>query len=139
MIAGSPAPLEEWQNLRGFGRRVAQSNTPAVFIRWSDDGQTLFHGDKFSLGIQGFQDLARHCLFKAEGLCKDLMFRLMPAIDLAKVKDDLSNVQSGFSLIQHPQNRIANVYLELSRKACTNCENGLFRKGGWDWKAIFLY
>jgi hypothetical protein len=139
MIAGSPTPLEEWQNLRDFGRRIAQADTPAVFIRWSDDGQTLFHGDKFSLGMQGFQDLARHFLFKAEGLCKDLMFGLKPAIDLAKVKDDLSNVQSGFSFVQHPGNCIAKLYLELSRKACTNGGNGLFQKGGWDWKAIFLY
>src|ERR1700722_4647402 len=67
------------------------------------------------------------------------MFGLKPAIDLAKVKDDLLNVQSGFSFIQHPKNCIANVYLELLRKACTNCGNGLFQKGRWDWKAIFLY
>lgn len=89
--------------------------------------------------MQGFQDLARHFLPNAKDLCKDLMFGLMPAVDLAKVKDDLSNVQSGFSFIQHLGNCIAKLYLELSRKAFTNGGNGLFQKGGWDWNAIFLY
>jgi hypothetical protein len=82
--------------------------------------------------MQGFRDLARHFLLTAEGIYKDLIFGLKPAIDLATVKDDLSNIQSGFSFIQHPKNYIANVYLELSRKACTNCGNGLFGMGGWN-------
>ena len=33
LVAGSPTPLEEWQNLRDFGHRIAQADTPAVFVR----------------------------------------------------------------------------------------------------------
>ncbi|KAH8749809.1 hypothetical protein BGZ57DRAFT_1019545 [Hyaloscypha finlandica] len=139
MIAGSPTPLEEFQNLRDFGRKVARTDTPSFFLRWSDDGQTLFYGDDFSLTMDGFRSLAKHFLLKAEELCEGLMFDLKPAIDLAKVKDDMTNVQSGFSFVQHSKNGLTNAYLELSRRACNACGRGLFERGGWDWKAISLY
>jgi hypothetical protein len=97
------------------------------------------YGDDFSLTMESFRGLAEHFLAKAEELCDDLMFGLSPVIDLAKVKDDLSNTQYGFSFVQHPANNLADAYLDLSTKACTTRRNGLFRDNRWDWKAIFSY
>jgi hypothetical protein len=64
---------------------------------------------------------------------------LDPQIDLGAVKDDMNNSQTGFSFIQHPENGLATVYVDLSIKACTTRRNGLFRENRWDWKAIARY
>jgi hypothetical protein len=77
--------------------------------------------------MESFRRLAEHFLVKAEELCDDLMFGLNPVIDFAKVKDDLTNTQYGFSFVQHPSNKLADAYLDLSTKACTTRRNGLFR------------
>jgi hypothetical protein len=97
------------------------------------------YGDDFSLTIESFRGLAEHFLVKAKELCDDLMFGLNPEIDLAKVKDNLTNTQYGFSFVQHLANKLADAYLDLSTKACTTRRNGLFRENQWEWKAISLY
>jgi hypothetical protein len=43
--------------------------------------------------------LAKHFFTKAEELCDELMFGLDLVIDLAKVKDDITNAQYGFSFV----------------------------------------
>jgi hypothetical protein len=139
MITGSPSPLEEFQSLRDFGRVIARTDPPSFLLRWSDDGETVSYGDDFSLTMESFRGLAEHFLTKAEELCDDLMFGLDPLIDLAKVKDDLTNTKYGFSFVQHPANKLTDAYLDLSTKACTTRRNGLFRENRWDWKAIFHY
>ncbi len=82
--------------------------------------------------MESFRGLAEHFLTKAEELCDDLMFGLDPVIDLANIKDDLSNTQYGFSFIQHPANKLTDAYLTLSTNACTAHRNGLFRENRWD-------
>jgi hypothetical protein len=139
MITGSPSPLEEFQSLRDFGRVIARTDPPSFFLHWSDDGETVSYGDDFSLTMESFRGLAEHFLVKAEELCDDLMFGLNPVIDLAKVKDDLTNTHYGFSFVQHPVNKLADAYLDLSAKACTTRRNGLFRENRWDWKAVSFY
>ncbi|KAK5292262.1 hypothetical protein LTR16_001987 [Cryomyces antarcticus] len=139
MTTGSPSPLEELQSLRDFGRVMARTDPPSFLLRWSDDGQTVCYGDSFSLTVQDFCSLVKHFLSTAEELCNSLMFDLDPVIDLAKLKDDMTNVQSGFSFVQHPDNGLADAYLDLSAKACTSRRDGLLREDRWDWKAIFLY
>ncbi|OBT60035.1 hypothetical protein VE03_10305 [Pseudogymnoascus sp. 23342-1-I1] len=54
MITGSQSPLEEFQSLRDFGRVVARADAPAFLLRWSDDGETVFYGDKFHLTLKRF-------------------------------------------------------------------------------------
>lgn len=51
----------------------------------------------------------------------------------------MTNTQKGFSFIQHPDNGLTHVYLDLSIKACMTRRNGLFRNGRWDWQAVFIY
>jgi hypothetical protein len=132
MITVSPTPLEEFQSLRDFGRVIARTDPLSFLLRLSDDSETVFYGDDFSLNMESFRELAEHFLAKAEILCNDLMFGLDPVIDLQKVKDDLTNTNNGFSFVQHPANKLTDVYLDLSRKACTTRRNGLFRGNQWD-------
>lgn len=51
----------------------------------------MSYGDDFNLIIKSFRGLVKHFLIKAEELYDDLIFSLYPEIDLAKVKDDLTN------------------------------------------------
>jgi len=46
-----------------------------------------------------FRVLAEHFLTKAKELCDKLIFGLDPNINLATIKDDLSNTQYSFSFI----------------------------------------
>jgi hypothetical protein len=139
MTTGAPSGLEEFQSLRDCGRVIARTDMPSFLLRWSDDGQTVFYNDDFILTMPQYRTLAKHFISKAAELCAELMFDLRPDINLAAVKDDMANTQCGFSFVQHPENGIAEAYLELSARACTTHRNGLFRKGQWDWKAIYLY
>jgi hypothetical protein len=82
MITDSETALEEFLNLRNFGRVIVRTNSPSFLLRWSDDGETIFYGNEFSITISCFHILAEHFLSKAEVLCKDFLFGLDPAIDL---------------------------------------------------------
>jgi hypothetical protein len=53
------------------------------------------------------------------------MYDLDPVVDLASVKDDLTNTRSGFSFVKHPDNGLVDAYLDLSVKACTTRRKGL--------------
>jgi hypothetical protein len=139
MITGSQSPLEEFQSLRDFGRVIARTDAPAFLLRWSDDGETVSYGDKFHLTMQDFRGLAEYFTVHAEELCEELMYDLDPVVDLASVKDDLTNTRSGFSFVKHPDNGLVDAYLDLSVKACTTRRKRLSRQGRWDWEAIFSY
>lgn len=99
MITGSPTPLEEFQSLHDFGRVIARTDPPSCLLRWSADGETVSYGDDFSLTMERFRGLAEHFLTETEALCDGLMFGLDPVTDLAKVKDDLTDTQYGFSFV----------------------------------------
>ena len=103
MLTGSPSALEELQSLRHFGRVMAREDPPSFLLRWSDDGQTIFYEDAFSLTMQDFCRLPKHFLNKARQLCDELMFDLHPVIDLAKTKDDMANTETGFSFVSMPR------------------------------------
>lgn len=57
------------------------------------------------------------------------MYDLDPVVDLASVKDDLTNTQSGFSFVKHPDNKLADAYLSLSVKAYTTRRKRLSQEG----------
>lgn len=99
MITGSLSPLEKFQSLRNFSQVIARTNPPSFFLHWSDNGETVSYEDDFSLIMKSFRELAKHFLVKAKELCDDLMFGLNPVIDLAKVKDNLTNTYYGFSFV----------------------------------------
>jgi hypothetical protein len=139
MVTGSESALDEFLSLRDYGRVIARTDPPSFLLRWSDDGETVFYGDEFSVTMSRFRGLVEYFLSQAEVLCTSLLFGLNSAVDLTQVKDDMTNTQAGFSFIQHPDNGLAYAHLKLSTQACTTARNGLVREGGWDWKAVFAY
>ena len=64
--SGSLSLLEELISLRRFGRFAARLEPPAVFLNWSEDGQTVTYNNKFSLTMQAFRDLANHFISSAQ-------------------------------------------------------------------------
>lgn len=89
--------------------------------------------------MDSFRCFGELFLDDAEYICRELMFDVLPCVDLSKVKDEISNTTLGFSFAQHPENHLSKAYLELSGRACTTRRKGLLREGRWNWKAIFLY
>jgi hypothetical protein len=67
------------------------------------------------------------------------MFGWEPPIDLATIKDDLTNLEIGFSFVTHPENQLQDAYFELCKRACTARHDSLSRRGNWHWGTIFKY
>jgi hypothetical protein len=118
---------------------IARTDASAFLLWWSNDGETVFYRDEFHLTMQDFRGLAEYFTVQAKQLCEELMYNLNPVVDLANVKDDLTNTRSGFFFVKHLDNRLVNVYLDLLVKACITCYKRLSQEGRWDWEAIFLY
>jgi hypothetical protein len=89
--------------------------------------------------MDSFRRFSEIFVNEAEHICRELMFEILPAVDLSQVKDEISNTSYGFSFVHHPGNHLSEAYLELSTRACTTRRNGLLREGRWNWKAVFLY
>jgi hypothetical protein len=127
MVYGAQSPFEEMISLRSYGRVIARTDIPAFVLRWSEDTQTHFQGVDLELSMGSFRRLPAYFIEQAEQLCDELMFRWRLAIDLTKVKDDLTNIKRGFSFVQHPDNRLEEAYLDLLQRACTSRRRGLLR------------
>ncbi|KAF1357150.1 hypothetical protein EJ07DRAFT_129553, partial [Lizonia empirigonia] len=138
MVEDAMHPLAEFQSLRDFGRVIGRTDAPSFLFRWSDDGQTISHGTKH-VTMDSFRRFSEVFVDEAEDLCRELMFGVLPPVDLSQVKDEISNTSQGFSFVYHPDNHLSEAYLELSTRACATRRNGLLREGRWNWKAIFLY
>ncbi|KAA8617310.1 DUF3505 domain-containing protein [Pyrenophora tritici-repentis] len=138
MVDGAMYPLAEFQSLRDFGRVIGRTDPPSFLFRWSEDGQTISYSSNH-VTMDSFRRFSHMFVDEAEKICKELMFGVLPPVDLSQVKDEISNTSQGFSFVHHPGNRLSEAYLELSTRACTTRRNGLLRDGRWNWKAIFLY
>ncbi|KAJ0127598.1 Class E vacuolar protein-sorting machinery protein HSE1 [Fusarium oxysporum f. sp. albedinis] len=95
MVTSSQTALAELLSLRDSGRAIARTEPPSFFLNWSDDGQSVRIGDSFSLTIEDFRQLPGYFIARAEELTAKLMFNIEPDINLATVKDDLRNTQTG--------------------------------------------
>lgn len=89
--------------------------------------------------MDSFRRFSHILVDEAEKICQELMFGVLPPVDLNQVKDEISNMSQGFSFVHHPSSRLSEACLDLSTRACTTRRNGLLRDGRWNWKAIFLY
>ncbi|KAF5261492.1 hypothetical protein FOXYS1_7818, partial [Fusarium oxysporum] len=138
-VLGSQSPFEELFSLLAYGKAIASSETPPFLLRWSDDGQSVSHGDLLTISIGSFRQLPQALLGEASRLCAELMYDWQPPLDLTSIKDDLTNTTHGFSFVTHPRNGLVDAYLKLSLKACTSLSNPLSRRGIWDRKAVFAY
>jgi hypothetical protein len=132
---GCPSALEEMQSLWNFSRVTRRTEEPSFYLHWSDDGQVVSYGGRFSLTMARYRGLAGYFVGKAEALCDSLMFDVRPDINLASLKDEMVNACYGHSFVQDAQNGLADAYLQLY----TTRRGNLFRSGRWDWRAVAKY
>jgi Orsellinic acid/F9775 biosynthesis cluster protein D len=139
MVSGAQSPFEEMMSLRNYGRALARTDSPAFLFRWSDDAQTIFHGDIMKVSMGDFRRLPEYFIEQAEGLCNELMLNWRPSVDLAEIKDDMMDMTQGFSFVKHTRNRLQEAYLELYERACTSRLRGLSRAGSRNGKATLAW
>jgi hypothetical protein len=138
MVLGSQSPLAELVSLRNFGRTIARTEPPSILFHWSDDGETVSNGS-LQLTMDKFRALPVYFTSRAEELCGSLMYGLEPDIDLASVKDDLANSQSGYCFVKHPANGLESAYKELLIRAYSSSKGALARDGHWRWHIVTSY
>lgn len=81
--------------------------------------------------MHDFRELPDYLIIQAEGLGERLMFGLEPDMDLAQIKDDMMNRQSGCSFIKRPDNGLDDADQKLFIQACAFRPQGLSRHGQW--------
>ncbi|SCO92411.1 uncharacterized protein FRV6_16539 [Fusarium oxysporum] len=138
MVLGLQSPLAELVSLRNFGRTIARTEPPSILFYWSDDGETISNGS-LQLTMDKFRELPEYFTSQAEELCGSLMYGLEPEIDLASVKDDLANSQSGYCFVKHPANGLESAYKELLIRAYSSSRGALARDGYWRWPIVMSY
>ncbi|KJZ69022.1 hypothetical protein HIM_11581 [Hirsutella minnesotensis 3608] len=138
-VLGSESPFDEFISLRAFGRTLAKTDVPPFLLRWSDDGETVSLGDDIVITMDKFRLLSAHLIQEAERLCKELMFDWAPAVDLTRIKDDMTNSRDGESFVTNPSNGLSEAYLNLCHRACTNHRSQLIRNATWHWPEIVRY
>lgn len=82
MVEGAMHPLAEFQSLRDFGRVIGRTDAPSFLFLWSDDGQTISHGTKH-VTMDSFRRFSEVFVDEAEDLCRELMFGVLPPVDLS--------------------------------------------------------
>ncbi|KAH7173080.1 hypothetical protein DER46DRAFT_679212 [Fusarium sp. MPI-SDFR-AT-0072] len=112
MCDGTMSSMGEFFSLLDYGRALRRSEGPVYHFYWSEDAH-----------------------------CKRLMYDWDPDyLDLADVRDRLSNTTNGYSFVSDPANKLEDAYLELFMRACISPVDGLLQKRGkdqssWDVKA----
>ncbi|KAF4415206.1 hypothetical protein FACUT_13593 [Fusarium acutatum] len=140
------SPTGEFFSLLDYGgRALRRSEGPVYHFYWSEDGQTLLWDVQDHLTMTQFRSLAHEVLRQASAHCKRLMYDWDPGdVDLANVRDRLSNTTNGYSFVSDPANGLEDAYLELFMRACVFPVDGLLRKQGrdqisWDGRAARAY
>lgn len=72
-VAGPQSPLAELVSLRNSARVIARNELPAFLLRWSENGDTVYWGEKHCLTMEDFPKLAAYFITQAEELCRTLM------------------------------------------------------------------
>lgn len=139
MVLGSQSAFEEFLSLRSYGRVMAQSDTPATLLNWSEDNQTVSWGEEMQLSMGQFRRLPEYLIEQASGLCGELMYGWEPTVDLTGIKDTMSNGDGGYSFVSDPRNNLGQAYLGLFRRACISRQKPLYQKGCWDGQAVGEY
>jgi hypothetical protein len=90
--------------------------------------------------ISQFRSLGTRVNDRAAAVMSRLMYGLPPDLDLKKIKDRMSNHESGYSFVQDPCNNLRSEYLKLSsRAACLDPIDGLMSGERWNFDALRRY
>jgi hypothetical protein len=138
MCFGCESPFGELSSLLAYGRKLLRSDGPVFFIRWSDDGQTLFF-DEEHLHLTQFRAYANRALAQAVFRCEDLMLGWNPDFNLHEVRDRFTNLSPDYSFVNEPANGLTDVYTHLLTRLCTTGPRPLIQNNAWHHAAVTNY
>ncbi|OWT42309.1 hypothetical protein VFPPC_18572 [Pochonia chlamydosporia 170] len=138
-VQGPQSPFDEFFTLRNYGRVAAKSDTPPFLLYWSDDGQTVHWNGSKTLTMGDFRLLQEYFTTQACDVCHELMFSFEPYVDLAGIRDDMTNSTAGYSFVTDPANKLEGAYLELIERASSRGRDDLIANGRWKWKLVDQY
>lgn len=98
MVEGAMHPLAEFQSLRDFGRVIGRTDPLSFLFRWSDNSQTISYGSRH-VSMDEFRRFCESFTNEAEHICRELMFGVLPHLNLTQIKDEISNTSQGFSVV----------------------------------------
>jgi hypothetical protein len=138
MCFGCQVPISELLSLRSYGRAFFRSNGPSFRVNWSDDSETVSWNDG-KIKMSQFRGLGTGAHDRVAAAMSRLMYGLHPDLDLKKLKDRMSNHESGYSFAQDPGNTLNSEYLNLSSRACLDPIDGLISGERWNSDAVRRY
>ncbi|KAF2993360.1 hypothetical protein E8E13_001896 [Curvularia kusanoi] len=113
-VYGSDSPINWILNLRNYGTAIRNNTTAAGWIEWSNDGQKLTY-KSLELSLHSLRWAIRDQLTAAQEQLNRLLMlpdaepdaraRLVPAVDLTRLKDDPGVSAAGHSFLLDPRNR----------------------------------
>lgn len=142
MSQGCQAPMGELLSLRSYGRAISRSDGPNFRVSWSDDGNAVTWDAGKQVGeltMDQLRALGRTALNSATNALKRLMYGMTPKIQLASIRDRLSNQTRGYSFVQDPLNQLQAAYLELSSHVCLHQTDGLMASDQWNMANVNRY
>ncbi|XP_014550613.1 hypothetical protein COCVIDRAFT_42919 [Bipolaris victoriae FI3] len=130
--------MNELLSLRDHGRVISRSDGPSFRVTWSEDGQVV-SWDNAQLSMAQFRQISHDNLLAASPLCKQLMYGWSPLFDLSCIHDNLACTTAGYSFVTDTANGLAELYLDLSRRASLDTVSGLMTDNDWNRQAVRQY
>lgn len=132
---GCPAPVGELISLRAYGRTVSRTDGPAFRVDWDDDGSRI-KWDEGEITMTEFRALGHRVVDMVDESITEFIGDFNPALDLEHLRDRISELKHGYSFVQDPSNDLSSAYIELSEKVCTDPQQGLMTRNGWNVRSV---
>ncbi|PON20106.1 hypothetical protein TGAM01_v211029 [Trichoderma gamsii] len=142
IAAGSASSLAEMFSLRSFGYSVAKTEGPSFILHWSDDDQVVSLGTELTISmVDQFRTLSGYFISEAEAMAQDLLYGLDPVLNIAEIKDNMTNREVGYSFVKHEENgfQMATRQLLAQLSQPYRHQPPLIAHKGWQWSAVKHY
>lgn len=141
IVAGSASSLAEMFNLRSFGYSAAKTEGPSFILHWSDDDQVVSLGTELTISMDQFRALSGYFISEAEAMAQDLLYGLDPVLNIAEIKDNMTNREVGYSFVKHEENgfQMATRQLLAQLSQPYRHQPPLITHKGWQWSAVKHY
>lgn len=135
LCQGSAAPVGELLSLRAYGRTVSRTDGPTFRVDWSADGSSV-KWDGGELSMEKFKSLGHHVIDLISHSMGTIFGAFRPDVDLAIVRDRISEHKNGYSFVYDRANGLNLKHLELSERICADPVHGLTTRDGWNDRAV---
>jgi hypothetical protein len=132
---GCPAPVGELISLRAYGRTVSRTDGPAFRVDWDDDGSRI-KWDEGEITMTEFRALGHRAVDTIDESIAGFIGDFNPSLDLEQLRDRISELKHGYSFVQDPANDLNSAHIELSERVCTDPQQGLMTRNGWNVRSV---